>query len=296
MTSTKSKTTENKVTTNETVQEENKEITINLAGRDIIVETGKLAKGCNGSVTIKCEDTVLLVTATCSDEPRKDIDFFPLLCDFEERISSVGRIPGSYNRRENKPPDKSVLTSRLIDRPLRPLFPENFFNDVQVVATALSIDQVNPPDVLAILGASFALSISNIPFNGPIGAVRVGLIHNKFVANPTFEEMEKSDLDLVVAGTGDSIMMVEAGANLITEEVVLNALAFAQTVIKEQVESQKQFISMYGRKKIELKKPEPNKELIILIEKHAKESLLKSMDNVKDKETHKKYPSTKISL
>ena len=238
MTSTKSKTTENKVTTNEAVQEENKEITIDLAGKEVIVETGKLARSANGSVTVKCGDTVLLVTAVCSEEPRKDIDFFPLLCDFEERISSVGRIPGSYNRRENKPPDKSILTSRLIDRPLRPLFPENFFNDVQVVATALSIDQVNPPDVLAILGASFALSISKIPFNGPIGAVRVGLIHNKFVANPTFEEMEKSELDLVVAGTSDSIMMVEAGANLITEDVVLNALAFAQTVIKQQVEAQ----------------------------------------------------------
>ena len=266
-----------------------KETNINIGGKDVIIQTGKLAKSSNGSVTIQCGETVLLVTAVCSEEPRKDIDFFPLLCDFEERISSVGRIPGSYNRRENKPPDKSVLTSRLMDRPLRPLFPENFFNDVQVVATALSIDQVNPPDVLAILGASFALSISNIPFLGPIGAVRVGLVHNKFIANPTFEELGKSELDLIVAGTSDSIIMVEAGANLVTEDIILNALAFAQTIIKQQVEVQKQFAALHGKKKSELKKSESNKELITLVEKHAKEPLLKSMDNVKDKETHNKH-------
>ena len=266
-----------------------KETIINIGGKTITIQTGKLAKSCSGSVTIQCGDTILLVTATASDEPKEDIDFFPLLCDFEERISAVGRIPGSYNRRENKPPDKSVLICRLMDRPIRPLFPENYYHDVQVVATALSIDQVNPPDTLAILGASFALSISSIPFNGPIGAIRVGLIHNKFVANPTFEEIEKSDLDLVVAGTSDSIIMVEAGANLVSEEVVLNALAFAQTVIKQQVEAQKQFASLYGKKKSEFIKPESNKELINLIEKHAKDSLLKSMDNVKDKDTHKKY-------
>ncbi len=270
-------------------QEIKKETIINIGGKDIIVHTGKLAKSSGGSVTVQCGDTVLLVTATCSDEPRKDIDFFPLLCDFEERISAVGRIPGSYNRRENKPPDKSTLTARLMDRPLRPLFPENFYNDVQVVATALSIDQVNPPDTLAMLGASFALEISNIPFKGPIGAVRVGLVHNKFIANPTFEEIEKSELDLVVAGTADSIMMVEAGAELVTEEIILNALAFAQTVIKQQVEAQIQFAKQYGKKKISFTPLEKDKAIVELVEKHGKDSLLKSMDNVKDKDTHKKF-------
>ena len=229
MTSTKNIEKETKKDSKETTNNlEPKETTLTISGKTVTIQTGKLAKSCNGSVTIQCGDTVLLVTATSSEEPRKDIDFFPLLCDFEERICSVGRIPGSYNRRENKPPDKSILTARLMDRPLRPLFPENFFNDVQVVATALSIDQINPPDTLAVLGASFALSISNIPFQGPIGALRVGLVHNKFIANPTFEEIEKSELDLIVAGTSDSIMMVEAGANLVTEEVMLNALAFAK--------------------------------------------------------------------
>jgi polyribonucleotide nucleotidyltransferase len=275
--------------TNNNQNLEVKETIINISGKDIIIQTGKLAKQANGSVTIRCGDTTLLVVAVKSDEPRKDIDFFPLLCDFEERFTSIGRIPGSFNRRENKPPDKSTLTARLMDRPLRPLFPENYYNDVQVVATALSIDQVNPPDTLAMLGASFALSLSNIPFNGPIGAVRVGSIQNKFIANPTFEEIEKSDLDLIVAGTSDSILMVEAGANLVTEDVILNALAFAQTVIKQQVEAQKQFASQYGLKKVEVNPLKIDKGLIELIEKQAKESLLKSMDHVKDKNVHKKF-------
>lgn len=279
----------NKKTNNTTDKEKTKEITLNISGKEIIVQTGKLARSCNGSVTIQCGDTVLLVTAVTSDEPRKDIDFLPLLCDFEERISSVGRIPGSYNRREGKPADKSTLTARLMDRPLRPLFPDNYFNDVQVVATTLSIDQVNPPDIFAIIGASFALSISDIPFNGPIGAVRVAHVHNKFISNPTYEELEKSDLELVVAGTSDSIMMVEAGANLVTEEVILNALAFAQTVIKEQVEAQKEFMQLVGKKKRKFNEVEPNKELTEIVKKQTKDLLLKSMDNVKDKETHNTY-------
>lgn len=266
-----------------------KEMVLNISDKEIIVQTGKLAKGASGSVTIQCGDTVLLVTAVASDQPKEGIDFFPLLCDFEERICSLGKIPGSYNRREGKAPDKSVLTSRLMDRPLRPLFPENYYHDVQVVATTLSVDQVNPPDTLAMLGASFALTLSDIPFKGPIGAVRVGFIHNKFVANPTFEDIEKSELDLVVAGTHDSIMMVEAGADLVTEEMLLNALAFAQTVIKEQVEAQLEMAKKFGKKKKEFTPPETNKQLVEIVEKNAKESLLKSMDNVKDKETHKKY-------
>ena len=291
MTSVKSEEKET-TKTNETSNSnkaQTKEVKITISNKEVTIQTGKLAKSANGSVTVQCGETVLLVTAVSSSEPRKDIDFFPLLCDFEERVCSVGRIPGSYNRREGKPSDKATLTARLIDRPLRPLFPDDFYNDVQVVATALSIDQVNPPDTLAILGASFALSMSNIPFNGPIGAVRVGFVHNKFVANPTFEEMGKSDLDLVVAGTSDSIMMVEAGANLVTEEVILNALAFAQPIIKQQVDAQNQFAKELGVKKKEYKTPEQNKELVELVKKLTKESLLKSMDRVTDKETHNKY-------
>lgn len=289
MSTTKSIETEINENQNKSKNHQVKETNLSIGEKEVVIQSGKLACSASGSITIQCGETVILVTATSSDEPRKDIDFFPLLCDFEERISAVGRIPGSYNRRENKPPDKSVLISRLMDRPLRPLFPENFFNDVQVVATALSIDQINPPDTLAMLGASFALSISNIPFNGPIGAVRVGLVHNKFIANPTFEEIEKSDLDLIVAGTSDSIMMVEAGANLVTEEILLNALAFAQTQIKQQVEAQNLFVSKYGTKKFEVEKAVEHDFLNELVAKHAKPSILKSMDNVKEKEIYKKF-------
>ena len=280
---------EEKETEKQASKFDTKETTIDLAGKEILIQTGKLARGANGSITIKCGSTELLVVAVRSDEPRQDIDFFPLLCDFEERFSSVGRIPGSFNRRENKPPDKATLIARLMDRPLRPLFPEGYYNDVQVVATTLSIDHVNPPDTLAILGASFALTISDIPFNGPIGAVRVGLIHNKFIANPTFEELEKSELDLVVAGTSDSIMMVEAGAQIITEEVIINALAFAQNQIKQQVEAQKQFAKTCGVKKIEFVASEPDKAIVDLVEKNAKDSLLKSMNKVKNKNVYKAF-------
>lgn len=272
------------------IPENVKEINFKIGNKEVTVETGRLAGAANGSVVIRSGDTSLLVTAVMSEEPRPGMDFFPLLCDFEERMSSAGRIPGSFNRREGKPSDKATLTARLMDRPIRPLFPDNFRNDVQVVATTLSVDGENQPDVLGMLGASFALSISNIPFQGPIGAVRVGYIHNDFVANPTFEEMEKSSLDLIVAGTADSIIMVEAGASIIPEETILGALSFAQGVLKEQVEAQEKLIKEIGGvEKYEFTPPEPNTKLIELVEKTAKDILLKSMDNVKDKKIRNKF-------
>ncbi|MBI1857876.1 MAG: polyribonucleotide nucleotidyltransferase [Candidatus Melainabacteria bacterium] len=274
----------------EAIKQENiKEIEFKVGDKDIKIQTGKVARGCNGSVTIQCGETVLLVTATMSDKPRADIDFFPLLCDFEERIAAAGRIPGSYNRREGKPPDKATLTARLMDRPLRPLFPEHFYNDVQAVATVLSIDSINPPDVLAVLGASFALSVSNIPFQGPIGAVRIGYVHNKFVANPTFEDLEKSELDIVIAGTEDSILMIEAGADVVSEETILNAIAFAQPIIKEQVKEQRNLANLLNIQKYEFVPPEPNQKLTSLIKKEATNPLKKSMDHVKDKDTYKRF-------
>ena len=160
---------------------------------------------------VRCEDTVLLVTATGSATPRPGIDFFPLLVDFEEKMYSVGRLPGGYLKREGKPSEKATLTSRLIDRPIRPLFPDGYRKDVQVVASLLSMDSKIQPDVLAIFGASLALELSGLPFDGPVGGVRVGRINKQFIINPSFAESEESDLDLVVAGTEDSIMMVEAG-------------------------------------------------------------------------------------
>lgn len=268
-----------------------KEVKITLGEKEITVQTGKLARGCSGSVTVQCGETYILVTSVMSPKPKDNVDFFPLLCDYEEKMSAVGRIPGSFNRREGKSTDKAILSSRLMDRPIRPLFPKNFYHDVQVVASVLSADQVNPPDVLAVLGASFALSISDAPFLGPIGAVRVGFVHNKFVVNPTYEDIEKSDLDIIVAGTKDSILMVEAGANIVSEETILNAIAFAQQHIKEQVKAQEELVKELNVQKIEISKCEEKTELSELIKSNATEPLLKSMDSVKDKKIHSKYTS-----
>jgi polyribonucleotide nucleotidyltransferase len=225
--------------------------TFQLGGKEVHIETGRLAKAASGSVVVRCDDTVLLVTATGSDKPRPGIDFFPLLVDFEEKMYSVGRLPGGYLKREGKPSDKATLTARLIDRPIRPLWPDGYRNDVQIVATTLSMDSNIQPDVLAIFGASLALELAGLPFQGPIGGVRVGRINGQFIVNPTFQQTEEGDLDLVVAGTEDSIMMVEAGAEFITEEDLLKALAFAHEHIKEQVKIQKEFVAQCGVQKQE---------------------------------------------
>lgn len=220
-----------------------------IGEKEITLETGKLAKAASGSVMLRVDDTVILVTATGSEKPRPGIDFFPLLVDFEEKMYSVGRLPGGYLKREGKPSDKATLTSRLIDRPIRPLWPDGYRNDVQIVATPLSVDGVNQPDVYAILGASVALELSGLPFAGPIGAVRVGRINGQFIVNPTFQQSDESDLDLVVAGTEDSIMMVEAGAEFVSEKDLLDALAFAHDNIRDQVRMQHEFRQQCGVEK-----------------------------------------------
>ena len=187
-----------------------------LAGRKLVFETGKMAGLANGSVLVRYGDTVVIVNVTASKEPKEGIDFFPLSVDYEEKLYSVGKIPGSFIKREGKPSDKAILTSRAIDRPLRPLFPKDFRNDVVVVATVLCVDQDNSPEIAAMIGASAALSISDIPFGGPTAAVNVGLIDGKIIINPTEEEREKSDLTLTVAGTEKKIAMIEAGANAVS--------------------------------------------------------------------------------
>ncbi len=213
----------------------NKIYEMDLAGRKLVVETGKYAGQANGSCLLRCGDTALLVTATASDKPRDGIDFFPLSCEYEAKMYSVGKIPGGYIKREGRPPEKSILTSRLIDRPLRPLFPKDFRNDVQVVATVLSVDTDIPPDVYAMIGSSIALSISDIPFAGPTGSVVVGLVDGKFIINPDSEQREVSLMHLVVSGTRDAVMMVEAGANGVSEQTMLEAILFAHEEIKKQV-------------------------------------------------------------
>lgn len=217
------------------MKEDAKIYSINIGGKEVTFETGRLCEQANGSCLVKCGETVVMVNVTMSKEPRPGIDFFPLAVDYEEKMYSVGKIPGGFKKREGKPSDKAILTSRLIDRPLRPLFPKGFYHDVCVVATALSVDPDVAPEPLAMLGSSFALSISDIPFAGPTGSVQVGLIDNEFIINPTLEQREKSLMHLTVSGTDEAVLMVEAGAKEIPEETMLDAIMFAHEEIKKIV-------------------------------------------------------------
>lgn len=206
-----------------------------LGGRPLILETGKLAKQASGAVFVRYGDTAVLATATGSSEPREGIDFFPLTVDYEERLYSVGKIPGGFIKREGRPSEKATLSARLIDRPIRPLFPKGYRNDVQLVCTVMSVDKNNPPDVIAMIGASAALTISKIPFLGPIAGVAIGRINGEFIVNPNIEQSEQSELHLVVAGTKDAVMMVEAGAKEIPEDIMLEGIIFGHEEIKKIV-------------------------------------------------------------
>lgn len=232
-----------------------------LAGTTITVEIGKFGEQANGACTVRCGDTVVFVSATGSKEPREGIDFFPLTVDFEEKLYAVGRIPGGFIKREGRPTEKAILISRLIDRPIRPLFPEGFRNDVQIVAMPLSVDPDYPPEVFAMLGSSIALSISDLPFMGPTGSVAVGLVDGEFVINPASSQREKSLMDLIVSGTKDAIMMVEAGAHEVPEEQMLEAIMFAHEHIKQLVEFQEKIVEEIGKEKIEVLVEEIDSEL-----------------------------------
>lgn len=224
-----------------------------LGGRTLTVENGKMAKQANGAVLVRYGDTVVLVTATASAEPREGVDFFPLTVDYEEKMYAAGKIPGGFIKREGRPSSDAVLCARLIDRPIRPLFPEGFRNDVQIVATVLSVEQDNAPELAAMIGASCALTVSDIPFLGPIAGVRVGRVDDVFVINPTEEQREKSTLNLTVAGSHDAVMMVEAGANELPEDVILDAILFGHEEIKKIVEFQQEIQSACGKEKREVK-------------------------------------------
>lgn len=206
-----------------------------VGGKEIIVETGAYCMQANGSCIVRCGDTAVMVNATMADAPREGMDYFPLGVDFEEKMYAIGKIPGGFKKREGRASDKAILTSRLIDRPLRPLFPKGFYNDVTVIATVLSVDVDYQPEVLAMIGSSVALSISDIPFYGPTGSVVVGYVDGKYIINPSAEERAKSRLTLNLAGTKDAIMMVEAGANMLTEKEMLNAILFGHEEIKKIV-------------------------------------------------------------
>ena len=221
-----------------------------INAKPFVFETGKLAEQAGGAVTVRYGDTVVFAAATVSPTVRPGIDFFPLTVDFEERLYAAGKIPGSFPRREGRPSEEGILTARLTDRPIRPLFPKGFRNDVQIVVTPFSADQENEPDILAVNAASAALAISPAPFDGPIGCVRVGTVDGKLTLNPTIQELEESELDLVVAGTRDAIMMLEAGARQVSEELLVQALELAQTGISALIDAQEALVAASGKPKM----------------------------------------------
>ena len=242
--------------------------------RDVILETGKLAEQAGGAVTARIGDTVVFATATMSNTPREGIDFFPLSVDYEERLYAAGRIPGSFMRREGRPSEASILIARVTDRPLRPLFPKDLRNEVQVIVTSLSHDQENHADMLSIIAASAALHISDVPWDGPIGAVRVALIDGEFVANPTIPEMDNSTLDLRMAGTADAIIMVEAGANEVDEETMVRALRFGHDAMQDLIRVQNEMREQLGKPKREYTPPEVDEALAAELEEKVREDII----------------------
>ena len=254
-----------------------REFIYDLSGRELKVTIGKVAEQANGSCLVQCGETVVLVNACASKEPREGVDFFPLSCDFEEKLYSVGKIPGGFIKREGRPSEKSILTSRLIDRPLRPLFSEGYRNDVQVIATALSVEQDNQPDILAMIGSSIALTISDIPFNGPTGSVNVGYVDGEYIINPTIAQREKSRLNITVSGTKDAIMMVEAGADILSEEEVLNAILFAHEEIKSICNFIETIREEIGKEKSEVIIKQRDEDLFNAIIEFGKEQIISAL-------------------
>lgn len=252
------------------------EFKMDWAGRELTVETGQLAKQANGAVLIRYGDTAVLSTATASKEP-KDLPFFPLTVNYEERLYAAGKIPGGFIKREGRPSEKAILASRLIDRPIRPLFPDGFRNEVQVISIVMSVDQNCSAEMAAMVGSSLALSISDIPFEGPIAGVTVGRLDGDFVINPTTEQLDKSDINLVVAGTKDAINMVEAGADEVPEEVMLEAIMYGHEEIKKIIAFQEEIIAAVGKEKSEIKlkqvDAELNQEVRQLAESKLKEAV-----------------------
>jgi len=224
-------------------------VEVEVGGKTITLETGRLAKQANGAVLVRSGDTVVLVSAVAREDTREGQDFFPLTVDVEERHYAAGKIPGGFIKRESRPSEKAILAARQIDRPIRPLFPKGFMNEVHVVATVLSVDHEHAHDVLAMIGASAALTISDIPFNGPLGAVRVALVDGQLVVNPAMEDADASPLDLVVSGSAEAIVMVEAGAQEVSEEIILKGLELAHTEIKKLVDLQLELQKMLGKEK-----------------------------------------------
>ena len=254
-----------------------------LAGRKLVFETGKMAGLANGSVLVRYGDTCVIVNVTASKEPKEGVDFFPLSVDYEEKLYAVGKIPGSFQKREGKPSDKAILTSRAIDRPLRPLFPKDFRNDVVVVATVLSVDQDNSPEIAAMIGASAALSISDIPFGGPTAAVNVGLVNGEIIINPTEKQRKESDLTLTVAGTEAKIAMIEAGANEVPDDTMLEAIKKGHEEIKKICKFIEKMKEEIGKPKFEYKSFAVNEDVYKFVEENYHDEMKEKVQEV-DKE------------
>ena len=260
-----------------------KTYSMQLAGRELTIETGKFAELANANVVVRYGDTVVMANVTASKEPRDGIDFFPLSVDYEEKLYAVGKIPGSFQKREGKPADKAILTSRAIDRPLRPLFPKDFRNDVVVVTTVLSVEQDNSPEVCAMIGAACALAISDIPFGGPTAAVNVGYVDNQIIINPTQEQRDHSRLNLTVAGTLDKITMIEAGADEIPNDVMLEAIKQAHIEIKKVCNFISSIQAEIGKPKFEYQSFAVDKEVYDEIEANFKDRMYQDVQ-ASDKE------------
>ena len=255
---------------------------LDFYGKKIVVENGCLAKQADGAVLVRYNDTVVLTAAVVSKSANLLSDFFPLTVNYQEKLYSVGKIPGGFIKREGRPSEAATLAARMIDRPMRPLFPEGFKNETQVISTVLSVDQDCSPELTAMLASSLAVSISKIPFNGPIAGVKVGRVDGEFIINPTPEELEKSDLDLTVAGTKDAINMVEAGAKQVSEDVMLDALMFGHNAVKELIAFEEKIISEIGEEKMEYETLTPEKELVERIESLITEKMDKAL-RIKEK-------------
>ena len=257
-----------------------------LAGRPLVIETGKMACLANGHCLVRYGDTVVMVNVTASRTPREGVDFFPLSVDYEEKLYAVGKIPGGYIKREGKPSEKAILTSRVIDRPIRPLFPSDLRNDVSVVATVLSVEQDNPPEVAAMIGTSIAISISDIPWNGPIGGVWLGLVDGEYVINPTVAQREKSDMLVTVAGTKAKVVMIEAAANEVEESVMLEGIKFAHQTIKEICDFISDIQKEIGKEKFEYEAHTLNQPLWDAVKEMSYEKIQHALDtddkNVRD--------------
>ena len=255
---------------------------LDFHGRKIVVEHGELAKQADGAVLVRYNDTVVLTAAVVSKNVNLLSDFFPLTVNYQEKLYSVGKIPGGFLKREGKPTDAATLAARMIDRPMRPLFPEGFKNEVQVISTVLSVDQDCSPELTAMLASSLAVSISKIPFNGPIAGVKVGRVDGKFVINPTPEQLERSELDLTVAGTKDAINMVESSAKQVSEDIMLEALMFGHKAVKELIKFEEKIIKEIGEEKMEYETLTPDKEMIERITALATKKMDKAL-RIKDK-------------